>query len=49
MLKKLGMGAVFTIGAVYLIAAGSHRGGEPSQRLLLAGIVLTILMRVFGR
>ena len=34
------LGAVFTIGAVYLIAAGSHRGGEPSQRLLLAGIVL---------
>jgi iron complex transport system permease protein len=34
------LGAVLTIGAVYVVAAGSHRGGEASQRLLLAGIVL---------
>jgi iron complex transport system permease protein len=34
------MGALITIGAVYLIAGGSYRGAESSQRLLLAGIVL---------
>ncbi len=34
------LGAVFTIGAVYVVASGSHRDGESSQRLLLAGIVL---------
>ncbi len=34
------LGAVFTIGAVYLIAGGSYRSAESSQRLLLAGIVL---------
>jgi iron complex transport system permease protein len=33
------LGAVFTVGAVYLIA-GFDRSGESSQRLLLAGIVL---------
>ena len=33
-------GALVTIGAVYLIAGGSYRGAESSQRLLLAGIVL---------
>jgi iron complex transport system permease protein len=34
------LGAAFTVGAVYLIAAGSYRSGETSQRLLLSGIVL---------
>lgn len=34
------LGAVFTIGAVYIVASGPHRNGESSQRLLLAGIVL---------
>jgi iron complex transport system permease protein len=34
------LGAVFTVGAVYIIAGGSYRAGESSQRLLLAGIVL---------
>jgi iron complex transport system permease protein len=34
------LGAAFTIGAVYIIAGGSYRGAESSQRLLLAGIVL---------
>ncbi|HSW38042.1 MAG TPA: iron ABC transporter permease, partial [Acidobacteriota bacterium] len=34
------IGAVLTIGAVYLIAGGSYRGAESSQRLLLAGIIL---------
>jgi iron complex transport system permease protein len=34
------LGAAFTIGAVYLIAGGSYRAAESSQRLLLAGIVL---------
>jgi iron complex transport system permease protein len=33
------LGALFTVGAVYLIA-GADRSGETSQRLLLAGIVL---------
>ncbi len=33
------LGAVLTIGAVYLIAAGPERAGEGSHRLLLAGIV----------
>jgi iron complex transport system permease protein len=34
------LGAVLTVGAVYLIAGGSYRAAESSQRLLLAGIVL---------
>ncbi|HTY63583.1 MAG TPA: iron ABC transporter permease [Acidobacteriota bacterium] len=34
------LGAVLTVGAVYVIAGGSSRSGESSQRLLLAGIVL---------
>ncbi len=34
------LGAVITVGAVYVIAGGSSRSGESSQRLLLAGIVL---------
>lgn len=34
------LGAALTVGAVYLIAGGSYRGAESSQRLLLAGIVL---------
>jgi len=34
------LGAAFTVGAVYLIAGGSYRAAESSQRLLLAGIVL---------
>ncbi len=34
------LGAAFTIGAVYVIAGGSYRAAESSQRLLLAGIVL---------
>jgi iron complex transport system permease protein len=34
------LGAVFTVGAVYIIAGGHYRGAESSQRLLLAGIVL---------
>ncbi len=34
------LGAVFTVGAVYVIAGGSYRQAESSQRLLLAGIVL---------
>ena len=34
------LGAVLTVGAVYLIGGGSSRSGESSQRLLLAGIVL---------
>jgi len=34
------LGAVLTVGAVYIIAGGSSRSGESSQRLLLAGIVL---------
>jgi iron complex transport system permease protein len=34
------LGAAFTVGAVYVIAGGSYRAGEASQRLLLAGIVL---------
>jgi iron complex transport system permease protein len=34
------LGAALTVGAVYVIAGGSSRSGESSQRLLLAGIVL---------
>ena len=34
------LGAAFTVGAVYVIAGGSYRAAESSQRLLLAGIVL---------
>jgi iron complex transport system permease protein len=34
------LGAVFTVGAVYVIAGGAYRAAESSQRLLLAGIVL---------
>jgi iron complex transport system permease protein len=34
------LGAVLTVGAVYIIAGGSYRAAESSQRLLLAGIVL---------
>jgi iron complex transport system permease protein len=34
------LGAVFTVGAVYLVAGGWHRTAESSQKLLLAGIVL---------
>jgi iron complex transport system permease protein len=34
------LGALFTVGAVYVIAGGSYRAAESSQRLLLAGIVL---------
>ena len=34
------LGAVLTVGAVYVIAGGSYRAAESSQRLLLAGIVL---------
>jgi iron complex transport system permease protein len=34
------LGAVFTVGAVYVVAGGSYRAAESSQRLLLAGIVL---------
>ncbi len=34
------LGAAFTVGAVYVIAGGSSRSGESSQRLLLSGIVL---------
>lgn len=34
------LGAVLTIAAVYAVAAGSRRGGESSQNLLLAGIIL---------
>ncbi len=34
------LGAAITVGAVYVIAGGSSRSGESSQRLLLAGIVL---------
>jgi cobalamin transport system permease protein len=34
------LGAVFTVGAVYIIAGGAYRAAESSQRLLLAGIVL---------
>ncbi len=33
-------GAVLTVAAVYGVAGGTHRRGEGSQRLLLAGIVL---------
>jgi len=33
------LGAALTIGAVYVIAGGSYRAAESSQRLLLAGIV----------
>jgi iron complex transport system permease protein len=34
------LGAVFTVGAVYVVAGGWHRSAESSQKLLLAGIVL---------
>ena len=34
------LGAALTVGAVYIIAGGSYRAAESSQRLLLAGIVL---------
>jgi iron complex transport system permease protein len=34
------IGAVLTVGAVYVIAGGAYRAAESSQRLLLAGIVL---------
>ncbi len=34
------LGALLVVGAVYVIAGGSERSGEGSQRLLLAGIVL---------
>jgi ABC-type Fe3+-siderophore transport system permease subunit len=34
------LGAVLTVAAVYVVAGGSDRFGESSQRLLLAGIVL---------
>jgi iron complex transport system permease protein len=34
------LGAVLTVGAVYVIAGGWHRTAESSQKLLLAGIVL---------
>jgi iron complex transport system permease protein len=34
------LGAAFTVGAVYVIAGGSYRAAESSQRLLLSGIVL---------
>jgi iron complex transport system permease protein len=34
------LGALFTVGAVYVIAGGAYRAAESSQRLLLAGIVL---------
>jgi iron complex transport system permease protein len=34
------LGAVLTVGAVYVIAGGAYRAAESSQRLLLAGIVL---------
>jgi iron complex transport system permease protein len=34
------LGAALTVGAVYLIAGGSSRRSESSQRLLLSGIVL---------
>ncbi len=34
------LGAALVVGAVYVIAGGSERSGEGSQRLLLAGIVL---------
>lgn len=34
------LGAALTVGAVYVIAGGSYRAAESSQRLLLAGIVL---------
>jgi iron complex transport system permease protein len=34
------LGAAFTVGAVYVIAGGSSRRSESSQRLLLSGIVL---------
>jgi iron complex transport system permease protein len=34
------LGAAFTVGAVYLIAGGTSRRSESSQRLLLSGIVL---------
>jgi iron complex transport system permease protein len=34
------LGAVLTVGAVYVIAGGAYRAAESSQRLLLSGIVL---------
>ncbi len=34
------LGAALTVGAVYIVAGGTERSGEGSQRLLLAGIVL---------
>lgn len=39
------LGAVFTVGAVYAVAAGWHRTAESSQKLLLAGIVLASFLR----
>ncbi len=34
------LGAAMTVAAVYIVGGGTDRAGEPSQRLLLAGIVL---------
>jgi iron complex transport system permease protein len=34
------LGAVLTVGAVYVISGGAYRAAESSQRLLLTGIVL---------